>query len=103
MRESHQLREHWIKHFPLLPIMSFPSNWKVQIIPPYGGALIRFKLYPNIATIISVYLDVDDSLGSVGAPYWEIYDGHETHRYLLASETQEMNKKLTQLYREHSQ
>ena len=54
------------------PIMELPEGWKVKFLAPFGGAVIRFNLItPDEA--FSVYLDVDDSLGCVGEPYWEIY------------------------------
>ena len=31
----------------------------------------------------SVYYDPSDIMGSVGAPYYEFYDGDDTYRYLL--------------------
>jgi len=51
-----------------IPELEFPEGMKVKIIPPFGGAAVRF-----IANGISIYLDIDDSLGCFGSPYWEIY------------------------------
>lgn len=56
----------------IIPAINFPSDWDVKIIPPLGGALIRF-LVVNEGIHVSVYLDADDSLGFVGSPYWEVY------------------------------
>jgi len=55
----------WIKKTPHI---KFPTGWEVQIIPPFSGALIRFR----VNDVVSVYLDVYDLLGFEGEPYWEI-------------------------------
>lgn len=31
---------------------------------------------------LSIYYDIDDSLGIVGSHYFELYDGEETYRWL---------------------
>jgi len=69
-----------------IPSLKFPSDWKITIIPPFGGAMVRFMVtrdeYPDQS--VSVYLDCDDSLGCVGQPYWEIYPFKEdTYRFLM--------------------
>lgn len=52
-----------------IPAIKFPKDWEIQIIPPFGGALCRFR----VNGIVSVYLDGYDILGYYGEPYWEIY------------------------------
>lgn len=68
------------------PCLTFPSYWTVQPLPPFGGAAYRFLVWavPNFK--ISVYADFDDSLGSFGLPYWEIYPDHTGNnaRFALA-------------------
>lgn len=64
----------WIEKIPSIP---FKHDWKVTIIPPYAGALVRFLVEKNNKKI-SVYLDVNCNLGFVmennkPLPYWEIY------------------------------
>jgi len=71
-RVKTELRDGWMKWSKEIPYMSFPNNWKVQIIPPFGGAMIRFRVKHGEGDI-SVYLDVADRLGYFGSPYWEIY------------------------------
>ena len=61
--------EKWVKD---IPEISFPSWWKVKIIPPFGGALVRFIVTRGKAEV-SVYLDGYDRLGYYGSPYWEVY------------------------------
>ncbi|NMC60979.1 MAG: hypothetical protein GYA51_16600 [Candidatus Methanofastidiosa archaeon] len=57
-----------------IPAIKFPADWKVQIIPPFGGAIVRFTVERDDSkNKISVYLDCYDRLGYVGHPYWELY------------------------------
>jgi hypothetical protein len=57
-----------------IPAIKFPSDWCVQIIPPYGGAIVRFTVQRyGCKNKVSVYLDCYDRLGYVGRPYWELY------------------------------
>jgi len=56
-----------------IPFIQFPSEWKVKIIPPFAGAIIRFKIQKEgIDFEVSVYLDCYDVLGYYGSPYWEV-------------------------------
>ena len=32
------------KYLPTLPFINFPNNWKIQILPSYGGHLLRFRI-----------------------------------------------------------
>ena len=59
-----------------IPYISFPSDWEVQIIPPFLGALIRFRVKKGKAEV-SIYLDCYNNLGSCGSPYWEVYPYEE--------------------------
>ena len=71
-----------------LPYLRFPPEWEVAVVPPFGGALIRFLVRePGMKERVSVYLDVDCSLGFVEyeGGYWEIYpdkDGENARYYL---------------------
>lgn len=64
--------DRWAKEIPPL---KFEPYMLVTVIPPWGGAVIRFivshKDYPHAK--VSVYLDCYDMLGAVGEPYWEAY------------------------------
>ena len=55
-----------------IPNISFPSDWEIRIIPPFGGAIVRFLAIKGDRQV-SVYLDCYDRLGIYGSPYWEIY------------------------------
>jgi hypothetical protein len=56
----------WVKK---IPHIKFPAEWEVQIIPPFNGALARFRVNNKV----SIYLDGYDTLGYFGEPYWEVY------------------------------
>lgn len=73
--ERDQQWEYWAKK---MPVIVFPPGWRIRIIPPSIGAIVRF-----LAEDISVYLDCHGALGAVETPYWEIYpsaDG-DTERF----------------------
>lgn len=76
-------KEQWREWLEYLPYISFPATWQVRMDPPFGGALVRFRVkHPKlIDKSISVYLDVYNRLGFMDGPYWEIYpyDG-DTYR-----------------------
>ena len=55
-----------------IPKLNFPEDWDITILPPFGGAMIRFVVTVKTAKV-SVYLDCHDNLGVVGQPYWEMY------------------------------
>ena len=59
----------WVKK---IPSIKFPVDWEIQIIPPFGCTMVRFRVTKDEAWV-SVYLDCYDLLGCVGTPYWEIY------------------------------
>jgi len=61
----------WSKEIPYIP---FPDDWEIQMIPPFGGAIVRFCIRRKGGKkSISVYLDCYGKLGAVDQPYWEIY------------------------------
>lgn len=64
--------ENWVKWVQEIPRLKFPSSWEVKVIPPFGGAIVRFQVFKG-GKNVSVYLDCYDRLGIFGAPYWEIY------------------------------
>ena len=55
-----------------IPAIRFKPEWDVRIIPPFGGAMMRFTV-DHGGKHISVYCDFFDALGLFGAPYWEMY------------------------------
>lgn len=67
--------EKWRKLVDKVPWLKFPEDCEVRIIPPFGGAIVRF-LVKRGDKRISVYLDVYENLGYYGRkPYWEMYPG----------------------------
>ena len=71
--ENEQKWREEIKH---IPFIQFPSDWKVQIIPPFADAIVRFRVQIAGGETRSIYLDGRNSLGywgKVGNYYWEVY------------------------------
>jgi hypothetical protein len=60
----------WVNHVPKI---RFDPEWEVQVIPPFSGALVRFRVHLK-GKWASVYLDPHNLLGYYeGEPYWEVY------------------------------
>jgi hypothetical protein len=60
--------QKWREEINNVPFIQFPSDWKVQVIPPFADAIVR--------VFRSIYLDGRNSLGywgEVGDYYWEVY------------------------------
>ncbi len=70
-REVEEIFE-WDKWMEEVPYLKFPSDWEIKVVPPFAGAIVRFRVKKGNADI-SVYLDCYDILGCMGRPYWEIY------------------------------
>ena len=69
-------KEKWNEWIPKIPFLNFPKSWKVKIIPPSCGALVRFIIQTNKMeekSFVSIYLDVDQILGYWNGPYWEVH------------------------------
>lgn len=65
--------EKWREIAGEIPFIKFPADWTVAVIPPFAGALARFRVKLPDGREKSIYLDFYDRLGYVGQPYWEIY------------------------------
>lgn len=81
-----EFQESWREWVEKIPYIPFKPEWEVAVIPPFSGALVRFRvrLKADKNASVSVYLDVADNLGYMGKPYWEIYPYFEdTCRFLL--------------------
>lgn len=82
-----------------LPALHFKKEWDVHIIPPFGGAVIRFWIDYN-EKHVSVYFDGYNDLGWMEdesgnrIPYFEYYNGDECYRYELG-ETNKMMEDIT--------
>jgi len=66
-------QENWEAHARNMPFFKFPPGWEVQINPPTGGALARFRVKLPSGEIKSIYFDAHNRLGYFGEPYWEVY------------------------------
>ena len=67
-------KEDWHKWRKQMPFIQFPSDWEIQIIPPFAGAMVRFCVRKKgKQTTISIYMDSLDRLGFMNSPYWEVY------------------------------
>jgi hypothetical protein len=56
-----------------LPSIKFKPEWDVVILPPFGGATMRFVVRYKKKSV-SVYCDHFNNLGYWdGKPYWEMY------------------------------
>lgn len=71
-----------------IPPLHFKPEWDVRIIPPFGGAMMRFTVDHN-GRHVSVYCDFFEMLGFYGEPYWEMYprsygDSIDVMRFPLA-------------------
>lgn len=67
-----------------IPPLRFKGDWDVTIIPPFGGAAVRFMVAWG-GRNVSVYADFDGSLGAADEAYWEIYPNadSDSERFLI--------------------
>ena len=66
-------KEGWRGYIFTMPFIQFPAGWKVSIIPPFAGAIARFRVQLPSGTVKSVYFDAFDRLGCMDEPYWEVH------------------------------
>ena len=65
--------QKWREEIDHIPFMSFPADWQVRALPPFGDAVVRFQVKLPSGTRKSIYLDSRNSLGFWPGPYWEVY------------------------------
>jgi hypothetical protein len=68
--------QKWREEIARIPHLKFPQHWAVKIIPPFGDAVVRFRVQvEGHEDEKSVYLDTRGSLGywADDKPYWEVY------------------------------
>lgn len=82
--ESEMDYEKWVAKLPFFPV---PPHLEIQVIPPFLGAVVRFRVRSkdNPGVVVSAYFDAHDRLGYMGKPYWEICH-EETQRFLFGEE-----------------
>lgn len=91
-------QENWEEWCELIPPLNFPKKWNVTIIPPFCGAMVRFRIQTpkmNQNDMVSVYLDVDNSLGCWSGPYWEVYPFDEDVVRCDMSDTGQLMKNIS--------
>lgn len=77
-------QDDWRGMIERIPFIQFPADWQIQVIPPFAGAVVRFRVKLPDRREKSVYLDFFDRLGCCGQPYWEVYPVRgDTERCLL--------------------
>lgn len=84
IEDSYEFRK-WAQEIPKL---KFASNWRIQMLPPFGGTIVRFGVVDEHNNYVSIYLDCYDALGIYGSPYWEIHPlGGDVARYDMNNTT----------------
>jgi hypothetical protein len=91
----------WRKWTEEIPFIEFPRGWRIKVVPPFGGAMVRFYVDDGLGDRISVYLDCHNMLGASGGPYWEVYPiQDDTRRFpmhevglMLAAITREIKRR----------
>ena len=88
-------KQKWREEIATMPWIQFPADWKIQIIPPFGDAVVRFRVTLPSGAVRSVYLDARCSLGAVldeNGPitYWEVYPHQGDVGRCLKAEVEEL-------------
>jgi len=65
--------EKWRTWLEKIPFLQFPLEYKIKIIPPFGGAMARFLVSKDGKKSVSIYLDCFERLANFDGPYWELY------------------------------
>lgn len=79
----------WMKRIPCIPVK---EGWSIKPLPPFGGAVARFRVELPSGESKSIYLDCYDRLGCVGEPYWEVFPvGGDVGRCLMDEVDQLVN------------
>jgi len=83
-----------------IPSINFDKEWDVKIVPPFGGAIVRFLIFKKDKQVCSVYLDWYDRLGCVGEPYYELYPFEEDVKRYLINNVIELQDDIRKLYKD---
>ena len=81
-----QQKHEWHKWVMEIPYISFPAEWEVRVIPPFGGTIARFWVRPkgNEKIHCSVFLDCYNVWlppEAPNEPYWEVHPHHGTSSF----------------------
>jgi hypothetical protein len=77
-RHEVEWEQGWIGEADTMPLLKFPSEWRIRIIPPFGDVVIRFRITLPSGLEKSVFLDsrcsMTDLRDRLGKPvaYWEV-------------------------------
>lgn len=72
-------KQKWREEMDHIPWIAFPKGWQIQMLPPFGDAVVRFCVKLPSGKTRSVYLDSRCSLGiwfqgdMDPVSYWEVY------------------------------
>lgn len=81
--------EKWRDWIDKIPALNFDPAWSVKVIPPFGGAMARFRVeYKGKSA--SVYLDVYERLGCYGEPHWEVYPVNDNNERCAMNDVPEL-------------
>jgi len=92
----------WNKWLDKIPTIQFPVEWRIQLIPPFHGAIVRFRAFSaDGEQSVSVYLDCYERLGSFGGkPYWEIYPYDEDVYRIDMNDTEQLIDRIRESFRQ---
>ena len=93
--------EGWRDWIHRAPKLSFPPSWEVAIVPPFCGALMRFRVFKGKAEV-SVYFDANQALGCWDGPYWEVYPYDDDTFRCGAFETSKLMKAIAKSIRQQN-
>lgn len=73
-RDEVEKAQDWFGEAETMPLLRFPSEWQIQIIPPFRDVAVRFRVTLPSGLKKSVFLDNRGSLslGGYPPPYWEV-------------------------------
>lgn len=83
---------HWLNILGSLAF-EFPKRFRMMPLPPFGGAIIRFRVSTPWDTAgLSIYLDAYNALGCMDGPYWEVYPVEGDTRRFHLQETYQLRQ-----------
>lgn len=62
----------WWKWWDKMPALQFPEEWRVKILPPVLGAIVRFHVEDPTGQHVEVYLDCYEMISIYGGPHWAV-------------------------------
>ncbi len=83
--------DKWLEWECKIPELNFDSSWNVRIIPPFAGALIRFKVFKG-DKYCSVFLDVFNNLGWQKKAYWGVLSYTDDEYEIAMDNVEELMK-----------